>query len=98
MGFKKLLEMSDRIAREELGDYYIISENRMNNYLQCLEDGAKQIQQLTAEVERLQKRDGNAHIILCCPTEEDPFRQETLNIVDFGVSDNVYMVERSSET
>lgn len=49
MGFRKLLEMTDKIAREELGDYYIISESRMNNYLQCLEDGAKQIQQLTSD-------------------------------------------------
>lgn len=97
MGFRKLLEMTDKIAKEELGDYYIISESRMNNYLQCLEDGAKQIQQLTAEVERLRKRDGNAHIILCCPTDNDPFRQEQLNIIDFGVSDNIYMVERASE-
>ena len=97
MGFRKLLEMADKIAREELEDYYIISENRMNNYLQCLEDGAKQIQQLTAEVERLRKRDGNAHIILCCPTDKDPFRQETLTIIGFGASDNVYMVERVSE-
>ena len=46
MGFRKLLEMSDKIAREELGDYYIINASRMDNYIQCLEDGAARIQEL----------------------------------------------------
>lgn len=92
--FRSLLEMSDKIAREELGDYYVMGASRMHNMLDCLESGAKQIQELTVEVERLRKRDGNAHIILCCPTDDDPFKQEQLTIVDFGVSDNVYMVEK----
>lgn len=98
MGFRKLLEMSDKIAREELGDYYIISKSRMDNYIDCLEKGAKQIQDLTTENERLRKRDGNATIILCSSTPDDPFHQKQLNIVDFGVSGNVYMVEVASET
>jgi hypothetical protein len=49
MGFRKLLEMSDKIAREELGDYYIINSSRMDNYIQCLEDGAARIQELEFE-------------------------------------------------
>lgn len=91
--FRNLLEMSDKIAREELGDYYVMSASRMHNMLDCLESGAKQIQQLTAENERLQERDGNAHIVLLCPTPDDPFRRQTLAAIDFGVSDNVYVVE-----
>ena len=53
MGFRKLLEMSDKVAREELGAYYIISENRMNNYLHCLENGAEKIRELGAENQKL---------------------------------------------
>jgi hypothetical protein len=95
--FRSLLEMSDKIAREELGDYYVIGASRMHNMLDCLEDGAKQIQELTAENERLRKRDGNATIIICETTDTIPFHQERLKIIDFGVSDNLYMVERDSE-
>jgi len=47
--FRKLLEISDNAAREELGEYYIISESRMNNYLHCLESGAKELDSLRAE-------------------------------------------------
>jgi hypothetical protein len=95
--FRSLLEMSDKIAREELGDYYVIGAGRMHNMLDCLEDGAKKIQELTTENERLRKRDGNASIYLCNPTPDDPFRQDRLVIVDFGVSDNIYVAERLSE-
>lgn len=56
MGFRKLLEMSDKIAREELGNYYIISSDRMDNYIHCLEDGAAQIKHLTEEIERLRRK------------------------------------------
>jgi len=48
-GFKKLVEISDKAAREELGNYYIVSESRINNMIQCLEEGAKQIQSLREE-------------------------------------------------
>lgn len=57
----------------------------------------RKIQELTAENERLRTRDGNAHIILCCPTDDDPSKQEQLVIIDFGVADNIYMVEREAE-
>jgi hypothetical protein len=56
MSFRSLLDISDKAARKELGDYYIISEIRMNNYLFCLEDGEKQIQALTKENEKLKER------------------------------------------
>jgi len=50
---------------------------------------------LKAEVERLNKRDGNATIIVCSEIEGNPFHQTKAKIVDFGVSDNIYMVEVS---
>lgn len=56
MGFRKLLEISDKIAKEELGDYYIISKSRMDNYIHCLESGAEQIRRLKDENEKLRAR------------------------------------------
>lgn len=56
-GFKKLLEFSDRAIREELKeDYYFISASRMNNYLDCLEAGAKRILELESLCEELRQR------------------------------------------
>jgi len=46
--FRKLTEMTDKIAREELGDYYIISSCRMENLLCCLETGSAEINKLRA--------------------------------------------------
>lgn len=57
--FRSLLEMSDKIAREELGDYYIISSTRMENYLNCLADGANQIHQLLDETSHQRKKIDN---------------------------------------
>ena len=51
------------------------------------------IQELTAEIERLRKREGNATIILSMPTAEHPLNTEELKIVDYGYADNIYMVE-----
>ncbi len=45
------------------------------------------------EVERLRARDGNATITLGYETEDYPYNFEKLQIVDFGVSDNQYVVE-----
>ena len=53
-GFRRLLELTDKSAREELNSYYIISESRMDNYLNCLEDGAKQIAELRAQLAKAQ--------------------------------------------
>lgn len=53
--FRNLLEMSDKIAREELGDYYIMGASRMDNLLYCLEDGATQISGLTCQRDALKQ-------------------------------------------
>lgn len=50
MSFRSLLEFSDKHAREDLGDYYIICKSRMDNYIHCLESGAKQLKDLTDKV------------------------------------------------
>ena len=57
--FRKLIDFTDDKAREEMGDYYIVSESRMNNILHCVESGAEQIKRsakeyaaLRAEIER----------------------------------------------
>lgn len=51
---------------------------------------------LTTETEcskRLSRRDGNAKITLCFEKDGDPFHREDCIIVDFGVSDNRYVIE-----
>ncbi len=45
------------------------------------------------EVKRLRKRDCNATVVLCYDDGCNPFARETLNIVDVGISDNIYVVE-----
>jgi len=47
--FKSLLEITDKYARNDLSDYYIVNTSRMNNFLHCLEDGAKKINSLTED-------------------------------------------------
>lgn len=49
MAFRRLMEMCDKDIRKELGDYYIISKWRMENFLECREAGAEKIKQLTEE-------------------------------------------------
>lgn len=63
-GFRRLLELTDKSAREELNSYYIISESRMDNYLNCLEDGAKQIAELRAQLTEAQGEIGRMNISL----------------------------------
>ncbi len=58
----------------------------------------KQIQRLQADIERFRKRDGNATIELCFEKGDDPFCRETLKHIDFGVSDNIYVVESAELT
>lgn len=96
MGFRKLLEMTDEYLRAELDDYYIINKSKMDNYIKVMEDQAKIIRQLKLDNERLTERDGNATIILCYSTRNNPFCRESLTVVDFGVADNVYTVQRRS--
>lgn len=52
---------------------------------------------LKREIKRLSERDGNAKIQLLTPTNDNPFLREDLSIVDFGVSDNIYVVEKVKE-
>lgn len=53
------------------------------------------IDEQAAEIEWLRKRDGNASIRLLWPTEDDPFRRLGCTKIDFGVADNIYVVERA---
>ena len=48
---------------------------------------------LKTENERLKARDGNATINLCYDDGDNPFAEEQLQHLDFGVADNVYAVE-----
>jgi len=50
-------------------------------------------ERLKGENKRLSDRDCNASVNLCYSTEENPFNQEELKIVDVGVADNIYIVE-----
>lgn len=54
--FRRLLDICDKQAKEELDNYYIIKESNMNNMIDCLDQGAEKIKQLEEEVERLQKK------------------------------------------
>lgn len=40
---QKLIDIADLKAREELGDYYIVSKSRIENLISCFEGGAKRI-------------------------------------------------------
>ena len=51
---KKLIDITDLKAREELGDYYIVSKSRIENIISCFEGGAKRIAELTRMVEEQQ--------------------------------------------
>jgi len=43
MTMKKLVDFCDEKAREELGDYYIVSKSRYDNLMDCFEKQAKLI-------------------------------------------------------
>jgi hypothetical protein len=51
---QKLIEITDLKAREEFGDYYIVSKSRIDNLVSCFEGGAKRIQDLTKIIEEQQ--------------------------------------------
>jgi len=53
-GFRKLLEIGDKAIREDLGDYYVIASSTMENYLNCLESGAKEIKQQKERINQLE--------------------------------------------
>ncbi len=60
-----------------------------------LDDVSRGILKAHAENKRLAERDCNATISLIVPTADDPFNKEECKIVDVGVSDNHYVVERT---
>jgi len=62
--FRKLLEFSNKAAKEVLGNYYIISESRMENYLHIMESGAEQIKSQEEELEQLHRRLADTEIRL----------------------------------
>ena len=49
--------------------------------------------ELEAERDRLRERDGQATIELCFDDGDSPFARRLLAVVDFGVADNIYVVE-----
>lgn len=63
-----------------------------NTVTELLKTESDLVKELRAEVERLNKRDGNAAISLAYATEY-PFNFEDLEVVDFGVADNGYVVK-----
>ena len=58
---------------------------------QC--DRLNRLDEVEKENKRLSDREGNAKVNLIFPTETSPFRQVNLKIVDYGVSDNIYICE-----
>lgn len=62
------------------------SEERIKQLEQELSEAKK-------EIERLSSRDGNSKIQLAFNDGVNPFTREDLKVVDFGVSDNIYVVE-----
>ena len=52
---RKLIEYTDIKAREEMGEYYILSKARIDNLLSCYEGGVKRIAELTAIINDQQK-------------------------------------------
>ena len=62
MGFRRMIDMCDSSIKEEIGEYYFISKDKMDNLISCVEGGTKRIWELTKiiqeqqqEIERLSK-------------------------------------------
>ena len=68
-----------------------------NELVVHIKDQQRIIDSLDRDLVRFQNRDGKATIIICETTNTIPFHQdqERLRVIDFGVSDNIYMVERT---
>ena len=56
-------------------------------------DKAAALAEKDKEIERLNKRDGNASIELCYDDGFNPFARSDCKHLDFGVADNCYVVE-----
>ena len=70
------------VMRQLLSDHKMFCDN-----------ANKRIAVLEADVKRLDDRDGNATIQLAYETNDYPFNFDDCKIVDFGVSDNIYVIE-----
>lgn len=55
MSIRKLIEFTEEKAKEELGEYYIVSKSRLDNIVCCVENGAKRISELTKIIEKQQE-------------------------------------------
>ena len=53
---KKLIDLVDAKAKEDMGDYYIVSKERMDNLISCFNDGAKRIATLTKIINEQQEQ------------------------------------------
>lgn len=51
----RLVELSDRLIREELGDYYVITKSRADNMIHCFEKAAKDNRVLNAKINQLRE-------------------------------------------
>jgi len=67
-----------------------VSIDTLSTYL---ENAYKKEAKLKLEIDRLNAREGNVSITLAYSTKNSTFEQEKLQIIDVGVSDNVYIVE-----
>lgn len=47
---KRLIDIVDSKSREEFGEYYVVSKNRIDNLVDCYEGGVIRIKELTAIV------------------------------------------------
>lgn len=61
---RKLIDIADLKAREELGDYYIVSKSRIDNLISCFEGGAKRIEELTKIIEEQQAEIARLSLLL----------------------------------
>lgn len=61
---QKLIEITDLKAREEFGDYYIVSKSRIDNLISCFEGGAKRIEELTKIIEEQQSEIARLALLL----------------------------------
>jgi len=77
----KVIEVLEEIDEEKL---YKIEKQALSSAITLLQ-----------ELQRLKSREGNAQIELCYDDGKNPFARESLKIVDFGYSDNIYVVESS---
>lgn len=55
VGIQRLIDYVDLAAKEELGEYLIVSKSRIDNLIGCFEGGAKRIKELTEIINEQQE-------------------------------------------